>query len=215
MGCVQGGFALRGAADQLLTWDEDEGQGDEVEVLVAGGGGRVRRAVLPLLPPDASPFAEFERRYRAAWVPRSIRAEWRNGAALLVYQTCQDRSSPGFTDWASAAGVAPEDVPSMAATCADLFPEMRRRGTRHLVLDLRSNGGGSDHVTAPLWRHLFDGEVRGPGEERRVSPTARASYETFGERPLGDTRIPPRVWRCAGAPDRFEGPVTALTDPGT
>ena len=214
---VQAGSGLRGAVDQLLTFDEDECPGDEVDLLVAGDAGRVRRVALPLLPPDAAPFVAFERQYRAGLLRRLIRTDWRDEhrSAVLGYLSCQDRDTPGLVAWAAEVGVAAAEIPTMAETCAALFPEMRRRGTRHLVLDLRSNGGGSDGVTAPLWPYLFDGDVWVEGVQWRVSPTAQALRDDLSRWPLGERRVEPRAWRCGGAVDRFEGQVTVLIDGGT
>ena len=214
---VQGGWGLQRAADGLLYFDVDEAPGDEVDLLIASGGGQVRRVTLPLWPSEAKAFATFERNCRADWLRRLMHASWRDDAdaAVLTYRSCQDRHSDGVVRWGAEVGLAPGDIPTMADVCAHLFPEMRRRGTQRLVIDLRANGGGSDRVTAPLYPYLFDGDLRISGISWRITPTAQSLRKDLRERPLGDHHVPPRATPCPGAPDRFAGRVTALIDAGT
>ena len=216
-GYVQAGWGLQRAADGLLYCDVDEAPGDEVDLRIASEGGRVRHVTLPLWPSNAEGFAAFQRSLRADWLRRLMYSSWRDdaGAAVLTYRSCQDRHTDGFTQWGAEIGLAPEDIPTMADVCGQLFPEMRRRGTQHLILDLRANGGGSDRVTAPLYPYLFDGDLRISGITWHITPTAQSLRDDARRHPLGDHHTLPGVKRCPGASDRFAGRVTALIDAGT
>lgn len=67
-----------------------------------------------------------------------------------------------------------------------LFRQLRERGIRHLVLDLRGNGGGSSDASEALLRHLIDREVRPVSGVRRrtlrIDAALAAAFETWGDR---------------------------------
>lgn len=67
-----------------------------------------------------------------------------------------------------------------------LFTQLRTRGIRHLILDLRGNGGGSSDASEALLRHLIDREVQPVSTVRRrtlrIDPALAAAFETWGDR---------------------------------
>ncbi|WP_310571049.1 S41 family peptidase [Gemmatimonas sp.] len=66
-----------------------------------------------------------------------------------------------------------------------LFDAVRARGVRHLVVDLRDNGGGSDDAAWGLVRHLIAEPVTPLSAVRRrtinVAPELRAAFETWSD----------------------------------
>ena len=67
-----------------------------------------------------------------------------------------------------------------------IFTDMRSRHVRHLVLDLRGNGGGSDDASEGLLRYLIDAPVRAKRSVRRrtirVDSALAAAFDTWGDR---------------------------------
>lgn len=66
-----------------------------------------------------------------------------------------------------------------------LFDAVRARGVKHLVVDLRDNGGGSDDASWGLVRHLITEPVEPLKAVRRrtinVAPELRRAFETWGD----------------------------------
>ena len=67
-----------------------------------------------------------------------------------------------------------------------IFTQLRVRGIRHLLLDLRGNGGGSSDASEALLRHLIDREVPPVSTVRRrtlrIDTALAAASETWGDR---------------------------------
>ncbi|MFN0097751.1 MAG: S41 family peptidase [Gemmatimonadaceae bacterium] len=76
----------------------------------------------------------------------------------------------------------PVDVDSLYGA---VFGAIRARGIKHLVVDLRDNGGGSDDASWGLVRHLITEPLKPVKSIRRrtinVSPALRGSFETWGD----------------------------------
>ena len=66
------------------------------------------------------------------------------------------------------------------------FDAMRAKHVRHLVLDLRGNGGGSDDASEGLLRYLIDAPVQSRRSVRRrtirIDSTLAAAFDTWGDR---------------------------------
>lgn len=71
------------------------------------------------------------------------------------------------------------------STYRAIFAQLRAKRVRHLVLDLRENGGGSDNASAGLLRYLADAPVQPLRSVRRstinVDPSLRPAFETWGD----------------------------------
>lgn len=111
-----------------------------------------------------------------------------------------------------------------------LFTQLRARGVRHLVLDLRGNGGGSSDASEALLRHLIDRDVQPVTTVRRrtlrIEPPLADAFETWGDRgPIfapdsagferrGDGWFAERgsVGTFAPAPAAFAGRTSVLVD---
>jgi hypothetical protein len=111
-----------------------------------------------------------------------------------------------------------------------IFDAMRARHARHLVLDLRGNGGGSDDASEGLLRYLIDTPVQPRRSVRRrtirIDSTLAAAFDTWGDRaPIFTPSAALFVARPDGwfaqkgevdtlqpAPDRFRGHVSVLID---
>jgi hypothetical protein len=67
-----------------------------------------------------------------------------------------------------------------------IFDSIRARGARHLIVDLRENGGGSDDASWGLVRHLITAPVQpSRGVRRRtlrIDSTLAAAFDTWGDR---------------------------------
>ena len=68
----------------------------------------------------------------------------------------------------------------------ELFAQFRARNVKHLVIDLRENGGGSDDASSGLIRYLADTAVQPVRAVRRrtitVDSTLAAAFDTWGDR---------------------------------
>ena len=67
-----------------------------------------------------------------------------------------------------------------------LFGAFAKSGARHLIIDLRNNGGGSDDASAALIRYLADTAVQPVRALRRrtirIDSALSASFDTWGDR---------------------------------
>ncbi len=111
-----------------------------------------------------------------------------------------------------------------------IFNAMRARNVRHLVVDLRGNGGGSDDASEGLLRYLIDAPMRPRRSVRqrtiRIDSTLAAAFDTWGDRAAIFTPSATRfVARNDGwfaekgadgmlqpAPGRYHGHVSVLVD---
>lgn len=78
---------------------------------------------------------------------------------------------------------APVNADSVYAT---IFGQLRRRSARHLVIDLRQNGGGSDDASDGLIRWLADRPVQPVRRVRRrtirITGALADAFDTWGDR---------------------------------
>ncbi len=111
-----------------------------------------------------------------------------------------------------------------------IFDAMRARHARHLVVDLRGNGGGSDDASEGLLRYLIDVPVQPRRGVRRrtirIDSTLAAAFDTWGDRaPIFTPSAALFDERADGwfaekgaaetlqpAPGRFRGRVSVLVD---
>ena len=67
-----------------------------------------------------------------------------------------------------------------------IFSQLRARGAKHLIVDLRDNGGGSDDASSSLIRYLANAPVQPVRRVRRrtirVDSTLAAAFDTWGDR---------------------------------
>ena len=177
---------------------------------LALGDGRTVR-VLPMT------AAAREQALRATgWQPAS--SAWR----LRVEGDVAVLTLPTFAFW----GGGFDGVAFLARS----FDELRERGIRRLVVDLRDNEGGDDGLGRALLAHLIREPYTQPGS-RRVSAYERVPYVLaryldtwdfdFFDRTGQVERLPERGWRLPDAAPRvitpvaqpFQGQVIALVGP--
>lgn len=69
---------------------------------------------------------------------------------------------------------------------ASTFAQLRRRGVKHLILDLRDNGGGSDDASNGLVKYLIDRPLQPTKAVRRrtilIDSTLSTALDTWGNR---------------------------------
>ncbi len=69
---------------------------------------------------------------------------------------------------------------------ASIFAQLSRRGVKHLILDLRDNGGGSDDASNGLVTYLIDRPLQPTTTVRRrtilIDSTLSAAFDTWGNR---------------------------------
>jgi len=137
----------------------------------------------------------------------------------------------------SACGL-PRELPQYEAFFARMFAEMRSKGTRGLIVDVRGNGGGFSGTNEALIRHFARAPFRQFEKIRkRLTPQALAfcrsigvdygaylkqAYDTsalsFDPNALpekGEFTAPARFIEPVEGPLRFTGPVSVLVDRGT
>ncbi len=116
-------------------------------------------------------------------------------------------------------------------TFSGIMRDLNNAGVKHLIVDLRFNGGGSDDATQSLFRHLISSPVavrqRGEVKTVPIPDDVKRAVTTWDMSVLDTpasalTRAPSGMWRLPGpdeilvepAPDRFNGRVTALSSRG-
>jgi hypothetical protein len=118
----------------------------------------------------------------AAW--RDLHGEptqidFRNGTSLAML----DDTTARFTIRSFVNYRIPISADSVYA---EHFAELRRRGVRHLIIDLRENGGGSDDASNGLLPYLIDRPLQPTRSVRRrtirIDSTLSAAFDTWGDR---------------------------------
>ena len=113
-----------------------------IEYREPGGGDVKKISVKGIRPKDLN--SVFALRYpdAAAQLP-PIQLEWKKDIAVLTVRTF------GSGPYQSAKISYPTFL-------RDAFQELENKGTRHLIIDLRDNGGGDDAYGKILFAHLMD-----------------------------------------------------------
>jgi hypothetical protein len=156
-------------------------------------GGTPGRATVPAsraVPAILQREAEFERQFRFDLLAGST--------ALLTVNSF----------------VWPEKERFLAFT-RNAFARMRDAGTRTLLIDVRSNGGGDDDMWRDgILRYIADRPYRtGSSYRKRVLEAYRNEGETTGE--IVEGRIETEVAPARDEPLRFEGDVYVMIGPQT
>ncbi len=162
----------------------------------------------------------------AAWKELDGRAQsdefGRNTQWAMLDDTTARLTIPSFVNYRTP--VNPDSLYSA------IFNAMRARNVRHLVLDLRGNGGGSDDASEELLRYLIAAPTAPRRSVRRrtirIDSALAAAFDTWGDRAAiftpsatlfnvrrdgwfaekgGDVTLQP-------APGRFRGHVSVLVD---
>ncbi|MBC7840882.1 MAG: hypothetical protein H7099_01130 [Gemmatimonadaceae bacterium] len=105
--------------------------------------------------------------------------DFRNGTRLVTLDdTTASLTIRSFVNYRTP--VSPDSL------YRSMFAELRSRHVRHLILDLRDNGGGSDDASDGLIRFLADTVIRPLRAIRRraisFDSTLAAAFETWGDR---------------------------------
>ena len=130
-------------------------------------------------------------------------------------QTYRFELLPDRTAWLTANSFAWPDADRWFAFADDAFGQMRRAGTRRLIIDVRNNGGGNDDFwMRGLLRHIADKPYRWASTYRkRVMEADPAKGEAVGD--VVDGEIARRIEPERDDPLRFDGEVVVLVGPGT
>lgn len=140
--------------------------------------------------------------------------------ALLRREADFDRSyrcdlRPGRSALLDVAAFSWPDKPRFFAFAHDCFARLKAAGTRHLVIDIRQNGGGDDDMWKEgILRYLADRPYRhGSTGTKRVLEPYRDEGEVVGQ--VVEARIETATEPPADEPLRFRGGVTLLIGPLT